>query len=350
MNQPMNQPMNQSINKPMKKPMKKPINMNNKRLSIAPMIDWTTTDFRFFARLLNPHVYLYTEMISTGAILHGKRERLLRYHPDEHPLVLQLGGADVNEMTQCAVIAQQKGFNEVNINVGCPSDRVQHNKIGACLMAEPDTVASLVQNMQAEVDIPVTVKHRIGIDDYDNYEFMKDFVQASAEVGCQRFIVHARTAWLQGLSPKQNREIPPLRYDDVYRLKQDFPELIIEINGGIGYADDPIAEIKQHLQHVDGVMIGRAFYHTPYLLAQCNQLWDDTVPTRREIFDQLIPYLEMQVANGEPLSAMCRHYLGLFHGLAGGRKWRQALSGKPALTIAEVIEAGEKVLAINEGC
>ena len=204
--------------------------MTDKRLSIAPMIDWTTTDYRFFARLFNPHTYLYTEMISTGAIIHGNTDRLLRFDTSEHPLVLQLGGADISEMTQCAIEAQKRGFDEVNINVGCPSDRVQHNKIGACLMAEPDTVASLVRHMQAEIDIPVTVKHRIGIDEYDSYQFMKDFVDASAEAGCERFIVHARIAWLKGLSPKENREIPPLRYDDVYRLKQEMPELKIEIN------------------------------------------------------------------------------------------------------------------------
>ncbi|MBS9779967.1 MAG: tRNA dihydrouridine(20/20a) synthase DusA [Moraxellaceae bacterium] len=322
--------------------------MKNKRISLAPMISYTTTNFRYFARLLNPNVYLYTEMISTGAILNGNRERLLRYHASEHPLVLQLGGADISEMTQCAVIAQENGFDEVNINVGCPSDRVQHNKIGACLMAEPDTVASLVKHMQAETDIPITVKHRIGIDNQDSYEFMRDFVVASAEQGCQHFIVHARTAWLQGLSPKENREIPPLRYDDVYRLKQEFPQLFIEINGGIGYADEPIAEIHQHLQQVDGVMIGRAFYHTPYLLAECNQLWGNAIPSRAEIFQQLMIYLENQLANGEPISILCRHYLGLFHGLQGGRKWRQALSGKPNLTLEEVRQAGEQVLQIND--
>ncbi len=322
--------------------------MKNKRISLAPMIAYTTTDFRYFARLLNPNVYLYTEMISTGAILNGNRQRLLRYHTSEHPLVLQLGGADISEMSQCAVIAQENGFDEVNINVGCPSDRVQHNKIGACLMAEPDTVASLVKHMQVETDIPITVKHRIGIDNQDSYQFMRDFVVASAEQGCQHFIVHARTAWLQGLSPKENREIPPLRYEDVYRLKQQFPQLFIEINGGIGYADKPIAEIRQHLQQVDGVMIGRAFYHTPYLLAECNQLWDNPIPSRREIFNQLIIYLENQLANGEPISILCRHYLGLFHGLQGGRKWRQALSGNPTLTLDEVREAGEQVLLLND--
>ena len=319
------------------------IDMSNKRLSVAPMIDWTTTDYRYFARLFNPHVYLYTEMISTGALLYGNRARHLRFAKEEHPLVLQLGGADTTEMTQCAQFAQQYGYDEVNINVGCPSDRVQHNKIGACLMAEPNTVAELVQHMQAAVDIPVTVKHRIGIDDFDSYEFMAQFVQTVADSGCTRFIVHARTAWLQGLSPKQNREIPPLRYDDVYRLKQDFPELTIEINGGI----ETVEDIKTHLQYIDGVMIGRAFYHNPYLLAEANSLWNQPIPKRSEILAQLYPHLQSQVAKGEPLSTMARHYLGLFQGLSGARKWRQALSGKPSLTIADIEKAANEVLLLN---
>lgn len=319
------------------------VDMTNKRLSVAPMIDWTTTDYRYFARLFNPHVYLYTEMISTGALLHGNRSRHLRFDTLEHPLVLQLGGADTSEMTQCAQFAQQHGYDEVNINVGCPSDRVQHNKIGACLMAEPQTVADLVKHMQAAVDIPVTVKHRIGIDDFDSYEFMVDFVEKVAAAGCTRFIVHARTAWLQGLSPKQNREIPPLRYDDVYRLKQDFPTLDIEINGGI----ETVADIKTHLQHVDGVMIGRAFYHNPYLLAEANSLWGAPITKRSDILAQLYPYLEKQIAKGEALPTMTRHYLGLFQGLTGARKWRQALSGKPQLTIDDIKRAAEEVLALN---
>ncbi|WP_230656843.1 tRNA dihydrouridine(20/20a) synthase DusA [Psychrobacter sp. I-STPA10] len=318
-------------------------NIKDKRFSIAPMIDWTTTDYRYFARLFNPYTYLYTEMISTSAILHGNTERLLRYHADEHPLVLQLGGADIDEMTRCAEIGQQYGFDEININVGCPSDRVQHNKIGACLMAEPNTVAGLVKNMQAAVDIPITVKHRIGIDDFDSYEFMYDFVDTVAQAGCQRFIVHARTAWLQGLSPKQNREIPPLRYDDVYRLKQEFPSLFIEINGGI----TTIEEIKQHLSHVDGVMIGRAAYQNPYIMAEAMCLWGQTPPTRAQILTQLYPYLEQQVANGEPLPSIARHFLGLFQGLAGARKWRQALSGKQKLSVEEIQQAGDRVLALN---
>ncbi|WLW67163.1 tRNA dihydrouridine(20/20a) synthase DusA [Psychrobacter sp. van23A] len=319
------------------------VDMTNKRLSVAPMIDWTTTDYRYFARLFNPHVYLYTEMISTGALLYGNRARHLRFDTLEHPLVLQLGGADSSEMAQCAQFAQQHGYDEVNINVGCPSDRVQHNKIGACLMAEPQTVADLVKHMQAAVDIPVTVKHRIGIDDFDSYEFMVDFVEKVAAAGCTRFIVHARTAWLQGLSPKQNREIPPLRYDDVYRLKQDFPTLDIEINGGI----ETVADIKAHLQHVDGVMIGRAFYHNPYLLAETNSLWGAPIPKRSDILAQLYPYLEKQSAKGEALPTMTRHYLGLFQGLTGARKWRQALSGKPQLTIDDIKRAAEEVLALN---
>ena len=319
------------------------VDMTNKRLSVAPMIDWTTTDYRYFARLFNPHVYLYTEMISTGALIHGNRARHLRFDTLEHPLVLQLGGADIGEMTQCAEFAQQHGYDEVNINVGCPSDRVQHNKIGACLMAEPNTVADLVKHMQAAVDIPVTVKHRIGIDDFDSYEFMVDFVEKVAAAGCTRFIVHARTAWLQGLSPKQNREIPPLRYEDVYRLKQDFPQLDIEINGGI----DTVKDIEAHLQHVDGVMIGRAFYHNPYLLAETNSLWDEPAPKRSDILAQLYPYLEAQIANGEALPTMTRHYLGLFQGLMGARKWRQALSGKPQLTIDDIKRAADEVLLLN---
>ncbi len=319
------------------------VDMTNKRLSVAPMIDWTTTDYRYFARLFNPHVYLYTEMISTGALIHGNRARHLRFDTLEHPLVLQLGGADISEMTQCAEFAQQHGYDEVNINVGCPSDRVQHNKIGACLMAEPHTVADLVKHMQAAVDIPVTVKHRIGIDDFDSYEFMVDFVEKVAAAGCTRFIVHARTAWLQGLSPKQNREIPPLRYEDVYRLKQDFPQFDIEINGGI----DTVKDIEAHLQHVDGVMIGRAFYHNPYLLAETNSLWNEPAPKRSDILAQLYPYMEAQIAKGEALPTMTRHYLGLFQGLTGARKWRQALSGKPQLTIDDIKRAADEVLLLN---
>ncbi len=318
--------------------------MKNKRISLAPMIDWTTSDFRAFARLFNPNIHLYTEMISTSAILKGDADRVLRFDGTEHPVVLQLGGSDADEMAQAVQIADAKGYDEFNINVGCPSDRVQHNKIGACLMAEPQTVAKMVTAMQAVTDKPVTVKHRIGIDHHDSYEFMKDFVETVAEAGCTHFIAHARIAWLQGLSPKQNREIPPLRYDDIYRLKQDFPMLTIEINGGI----DQMSAIREHLQYVDGVMIGRAFYHNPYLMAECNELWGLPMPSRREIFEGLMSYLAKRAEEGANLATLTRHYLGLFQGLTGARTWRQALSGKPSLTLDDIRRAGEQVLLQNQ--
>ncbi len=317
--------------------------MKTKRISLAPMIDWTTSDFRAFARLFNPNIHLYTEMISTSAILKGDTDRVLRFDGTEHPVVLQLGGSDADEMAQAVQIADAKGYDEFNINVGCPSDRVQHNKIGACLMAEPQTVAKMVTAMQAVTDKPVTVKHRIGIDHHDSYEFMKGFVETVAEAGCTHFIAHARIAWLQGLSPKQNREIPPLRYDDIYRLKQDFPMLTIEINGGI----DQMSAIREHLQYVDGVMIGRAFYHNPYLMAECNELWGLPMPSRREIFEGLMSYLAKRAEEGANLATLTRHYLGLFQGLTGARTWRQALSGKPSLTLDDIRRAGEQVLCQN---
>ena len=318
--------------------------MKNKRISLAPMIDWSTSDFRAFARLFNPNIHLYTEMISTSAILKGDADRVLRFDRTEHPVVLQLGGSDADEMAQAVQIADAKGYDEFNINVGCPSDRVQHNKIGACLMAEPLIVAQMVTAMQAVTDKPVTVKHRIGIDHHDSYEFMKGFVETVAESGCTHFIAHARIAWLQGLSPKQNREIPPLRYDDIYRLKQDFPMLTIEINGGI----DQMSAIREHLQYVDGVMIGRAFYHNPYLMAECNELWRLPMPSRREIFEGLMSYLAKRAEEGANLATLTRHYLGLFQGLTGARAWRQALSGKPSLTLDDIRGAGEKVLLQNQ--
>ncbi len=318
--------------------------MKNKRISLAPMIDWTTSDFRAFARLFNPNIHLYTEMISTSAILKGDTDRVLRFDGTEHPVVLQLGGSDADEMAQAVQIADAKGYDEFNINVGCPSDRVQHNKIGACLMAEPLIVAKMVTAMQAVTDKPVTVKHRIGIDHHDSYEFMKGFVETVAEAGCTHFIAHARIAWLQGLSPKQNREIPPLRYDDIYRLKQDFPMLTIEINGGI----DQMSAIREHLQYVDGVMIGRAFYHNPYLMAECNDLWGLPMPSRREIFEGLMSYLAKRADEGANLATLTRHYLGLFQGLTGARTWRQALSGKPSLTLDDIRRAGEQVLLQNQ--
>ncbi len=293
------------------------------RISVAPMMDWTTKDYRFFARLFNPNVVLYTEMVTTGAILFGDAKRHLGYNAQEHPIVLQLGGSNPQELATCTKMAEDWGYDEVNLNVGCPSDRVQNNKIGACLMAEPDLVAECIHSMQKVVNIPVTVKHRIGIDDMQSYEEMLHFVDTVAATGCTHFVVHARIAILKGLSPKENREVPPLRYEDVYRLKQERPHLTIEINGGI----KTFAETQAHLQHVDGVMIGREAYHNPYLLAELGQLWNLEAPDRFDIMEQMLPYIEQRLAEGAPLSIITRHILGLFQNLPGARKWRQALSG-----------------------
>ena len=311
------------------------------RISVAPMMDWTTRDYRFFARLFNPNVVLYTEMVTTGAIIYGGANRHLDFNKEEHPIVLQLGGSNPQELATCTKMAEDWGYNEVNLNVGCPSDRVQNNKIGACLMAEPDLVAECIHSMQKAVSIPVTVKHRIGIDDMQSYEEMLHFVDTVAATGCTHFIVHARIAILQGLSPKENREVPPLRYEDVYRLKQERPHLTIEINGGI----KTFAETQQHLQHVDGVMIGREAYHNPYLLAELGQLWNLEAPNRFDIMQQMMPYIHQRVAEGAPLSIITRHILGLFQNLPGARKWRQALSGGNAKTITDIENAIQNIQA-----
>ena len=311
------------------------------RISVAPMMDWTTKDYRFFARLFNPNVVLYTEMVTTGAIIYGGANRHLDFNQQEQPIVLQLGGSNPQELATCTKMAEDWGYNEVNLNVGCPSDRVQNNKIGACLMAEPNLVAECIHSMQKAVSIPVTVKHRIGIDDMQSYEEMLHFVDTVAATGCTHFIVHARIAILQGLSPKENREVPPLRYEDVYRLKQERPHLTIEINGGI----KTFEETQQHLQHVDGVMIGREAYHNPYLLAEMGQLWNLEAPDRFEIMQQMMPYIHQRVAEGAPLSIITRHILGLFQNLPGARKWRQALSGGNAKTIADIENAIQNIQA-----
>ncbi|ENU22897.1 hypothetical protein F993_02807 [Acinetobacter proteolyticus] len=315
--------------------------ISNPRISVAPMMDWTTKDYRFFARLFNPNVVLYTEMVTTGAIIYGGANRHLDFNQQEQPIVLQLGGSNPQELATCTKMAEDWGYNEVNLNVGCPSDRVQNNKIGACLMAEPNLVAECIHSMQKAVSIPVTVKHRIGIDDMQSYEEMLHFVDTVAATGCTHFIVHARIAILQGLSPKENREVPPLRYDDVYRLKQERPHLTIEINGGI----KTFEETQQHLQHVDGVMIGREAYHNPYLLAEMGQLWNLEAPDRFEIMQQMMPYIHQRVAEGAPLSIITRHILGLFQNLPGARKWRQALSGGNAKTIADIENAIQNIQA-----
>ncbi|MHA3050920.1 tRNA dihydrouridine(20/20a) synthase DusA [Acinetobacter sp. ANC 4640] len=313
----------------------------HRRISVAPMMDWTTKDYRYFARLFNPNVVLYTEMVTTGAIIHGDAPRHLNFNQQEHPIVLQLGGSDPKELATCSKMAQDWGYDEINLNVGCPSDRVQNNKIGACLMAEPELVAECIATMQHAVQIPVHVKHRIGIDDMQSYEEMLHFVDTVAKTGCTHFVVHARIALLKGLSPKENREVPPLRYEDVYRLKQDRPHLFIEINGGI----KTVAETKAHLEHVDGVMIGREAYHNPYLLAELGELWNLDMPDRFEIMQQMLPYIQQRLAEGAPLSIITRHILGLFQNLPGARKWRQALSGGNAKTFADVEQAIDNIQA-----
>ena len=295
------------------------------RLSVAPMLDWTDRDCRYFLRLISKHCLLYTEMVTTGALIHGDRERFLGHDVSEYPLALQLGGSDPKDLAQCARFGQEAGYSEINLNVGCPSDRVQSGSFGACLMAEPKLVADGVAAMQAEVTIPITVKTRLGIDDFDSYEFLTDFISQVANAGCEIFILHARKAWLQGLSPKENRDVPPLDYDRVYQIKRDFPDLHIDINGGI----HSLAEAQQHLSHVDGVMMGRSIYHDPYLLAQADsQLFDDdhSVPTRHQVIEQMLPYIEQRMSQGRPLKSITRHLLGLFHAQAGGRAWRRHLS------------------------
>ena len=262
--------------------------MISRKLSIAPMLDWTDRFERYFLRLITRHTLLYTEMITTGALLHGDRERFLRFDPAEHPVALQLGGSDPQALAACARLAEERGYDEVNLNLGCPSDRVQSGRFGACLMAEPELVGECMAAMMAAVKIPITIKSRIGIDHQDSYEELTAFVAKVAEAGCHTFIVHARKTWLQGLSPKENREIPPLHYERVHQLKQDFPQLEITINGGIKTLD----EAEEQLRHVDGVMIGREAYHNPWILAEADQRLygdDHPIPTRHEVLERLLP-------------------------------------------------------------
>ncbi len=300
-------------------------NFPNRTFCVAPMLDWTDRHCRYFYRLLSKRALLYTEMVTTGAILHGNRERMLEYNDEEHPLAFQLGGSDREDLARCAEIVEQWGYDEINLNVGCPSDRVQNGRFGACLMAQPQLVADCVAAMQGAVSIPVTVKCRIGIDDQDSYEELVRFVETVADGGCRTFIVHARKAWLQGLSPKENREIPPLRYEVVAQLKRDFPHLEIVLNGGITGLD----QAETHLQLMDGVMLGREVYHNPYLLAEVDQRMygEPGFPvTRREVALAMIPYIQAQLKRGERLNAISRHLLGLFHGVPGARGWRRHIS------------------------
>ncbi len=297
----------------------------NRKLSIAPMMDHTDRHFRYFLRIISPHALLYTEMITTGALIHGDRQRFLEHHADEYPLAIQLGGSDPDDLATCAEIAEQAGFDEVNLNVGCPSDRVQSGRFGACLMAEPEVVADGVSRMSQSVDIPVTVKTRIGIDDKDSYEELTAFIDCVKQAGCNTFIIHARKAWLNGLSPKENREVPPLQYETVYQLKQDFHDLDFIINGGFTTQDD----VMQQYQYVDGVMIGRAAYQNPYLLAEIEQvLFANETPllTRYEILERFMAYVQQNLDQGIYLGHMSRHILGLFLGQPGARAYRRYIS------------------------
>jgi tRNA-dihydrouridine synthase A len=289
------------------------------------MMDWTDRDFRYLLRLISQHALLYTEMVTTGALIHGNRKRFLAHDAKEYPLALQLGGSDPAELAECAKMGEDAGYQEVNINVGCPSDRVQSGRFGACLMAEPELVAEGVAAMQAKVSIPVTVKTRLGIDEFDSYEFLTDFIDKVSAAGCDTFILHARNAWLKGLSPKENRDIPPLNYERVYQVKKDYPHLHIDINGGIQDLD----QASQHLQHVDGVMMGRAIYHNPYLLAEADQAifgQDNSVLSRHEVIEAMLPYIERRMQQGRPLKSITRHLLGVFQGEPGARRWRRHLS------------------------
>lgn len=297
------------------------------------MLDWTDRHCRYFHRLMTQHTVLYTEMVTTGAILQGKGD-YLAFNQDEHPLILQLGGSDPAAMAQSALIAEQRGYDAVNINVGCPSDRVQNGMFGACLMAQPAQVADCVKAMQDKVSIPISVKTRIGIDHSDEYQFLQDFISEVAAAGCQQFTVHARKAWLQGLSPKENREIPPLNYQRVYQLKQDFPELDISINGGI----KTLEQAMEHLAHLDGVMIGREAYANPYLLNQVDQVLfgaPAATLTQHELVLKMIPYIEREMQQGARFWHIARHMLGLFQGIPGARQWRRLLSEQGHLPSAK---------------
>ena len=299
--------------------------MIDRRLSTAPMLDWTDRHFRVFIRLLSRHTLLYTEMVTTGAILHGDRDRHLGFNAVEHPVALQLGGSDPAELAACARLGTDYGYDEINLNVGCPSDRVQSGRFGACLMAEPRLVAECVAAMCAAVNAPITIKSRIGIDHQEGYDQLAAFVETVAEAGCEVFVIHARKAWLQGLSPKENREIPPLRYDMVHQLKRDFPHLHISINGGIRTLD----EAEAQLAYVDGVMLGRAVYENPFLLREADRRifgGNQPDPEPAEVMSAFMDYVEDEMARGTHLHAMTRHILGAFHGQPGARAFRRHLS------------------------
>jgi tRNA-dihydrouridine synthase A len=287
------------------------------------MMDWTDRHCRYFHRLLSPHARLYTEMVTSAALVRGKQLRLLEHSQQEHPVALQLGGSDPRELAEAARYGAQAGYDEINLNVGCPSDRVQSGRFGACLMREPALVGDCVKAMRDAVSVPVTVKCRIGVDDQDEYADLQHFTETMIEAGVEVLVVHARKAWLQGLSPKENREIPPLDYERVYRLKREFPQLVVVINGGI----TTVQAMRQHLAHVDGVMLGRAAYHEPYVLAQVEAaLYDMPLPSRDSVLQHMRPYIEAELARGTALKHITRHLLGLYQGEPGARAFRRILS------------------------
>jgi len=307
------------------------------------MMDWTDRHCRYFLRLISRQVRLYSEMVTSAALINGDRDRLLAFDVFEHPLAIQLGGSEPEELARGAAWAEQSGFDEVNLNVGCPSDRVQSGRFGACLMLEPGRAAACVATMRQAVSVPVTVKTRIGVDEQDSYDELIRFVSLLQDAGLERLIVHARKAWLQGLSPKQNREVPPLRYDWVYQVKKDFPSLDIHINGGVKTLD----EADTHLDRVDGVMIGRAAYHNPYLLAEIDRRFSGDIlppPSRHQIIERLLPYIELELSRGTRLQQITRHILGLFQGRPGARAWRRILSER-AHKIGAGIDVLEQALA-----
>ena len=317
------------------------------------MMEWTDRHCRYFLRLISKRALLYTEMVTADAILHGKPERLLQYDPAEHPVALQLGGGEPRSLAEAARIGAEFGYDEINLNVGCPSNRVQSGKFGACLMAEPDVVADCVASMRAKVSVPVTVKCRIGIDDQDAEASLDGFIDRVAQGGCSIFVLHARKAWLEGLSPKENRDVPPIDYERVYRLKRRRPDLTIIVNGGIA----SLSEARAHLAQVDGVMLGRAAYHDPYLLAKVDSEFfgeERTAPSRVEVLDRFLPYAEKELARGVRLNQMTRHILGLLHGQPRARAFRRLLSeeahlegaGIGVLKAARRVAAGERLPAI----
>ncbi len=299
--------------------------ISSRRFCVAPMLDWTDRHERYFLRIMSANAWLYTEMVTVSALIRGDNHRYLQFDSFEHPIALQVGGSDPRDLAICAKMAEDYGYDEVNINVGCPSERVQKGAFGACLMAEPSLIAECVDAMRSAVDIPITVKNRIGIDDQNEDESLRDFIKVVSEAGCETFIVHARKAWLKGLSPKENRDIPPLNYDLVYQIKKEYPELEIIINGGI----KSIAACVDHLHYVDGVMLGREVYHNPYLLMQVDStIYGDKseVLTRKQVLRQYFPYVEEQIKQGSELKHMSRHLLGLFLGQSGAKAWRRHIS------------------------